>query len=359
MARTAGRGERKEPSRAVAVSKALSYVLRHAAEREGVKIDSQGYANVGELLLWRKLKSLKVTFPDIIEAVSSSDKQRFGLLYVPSTSSSHSHDSLTQDAALQSGEGERVPKTRGLTKDATAQALAASADDTDPSHYLIRARQGHSIKSIEASSLLKMLSLEDDNLPATVVHGTYHTAWPKILETGGLKCMGRNQMHFATGPALSEVLPNGDGGDVIIPSKLKGRSAGGGGGGDGSVISGMRSDSQILIYIDLKKALAAGCPFWISENGVILSEGLETGDSHGKVVGTEFFDVAVELRRGLGVLWEKGSLVQRTPDWMLQAKGPPGKGDKRHRGPKAAQKRALPRVHVGNDADGADVADQP
>lgn len=37
-------------SRDVSISKALSYVLRHAAEKEGVKIDSQGYANVAELV---------------------------------------------------------------------------------------------------------------------------------------------------------------------------------------------------------------------------------------------------------------------------------------------------------------------
>lgn len=45
-----GGGGRKDPPREVLVSKALSFVLRHAAEREGVKIDSQGYANVGELV---------------------------------------------------------------------------------------------------------------------------------------------------------------------------------------------------------------------------------------------------------------------------------------------------------------------
>jgi 2'-phosphotransferase len=44
------------------------------------------------------------------------------------------------------------------------------------------------------------------------------------------------------------------------------------------VISGMRRDAQVLIYIDLKRALAAGCPFWRSENGVILSEGMDTGE---------------------------------------------------------------------------------
>ena len=45
-----GSGGGKGPPREVLVSKALSLVLRHAAEREGVKIDSQGYANVGELV---------------------------------------------------------------------------------------------------------------------------------------------------------------------------------------------------------------------------------------------------------------------------------------------------------------------
>ncbi|OAT08731.1 hypothetical protein BDBG_17103 [Blastomyces gilchristii SLH14081] len=47
-----GRGHgagRSEPGREVVVSKALSYILRHAAEREGVKIDSHGYANVADV----------------------------------------------------------------------------------------------------------------------------------------------------------------------------------------------------------------------------------------------------------------------------------------------------------------------
>lgn len=45
-----GGGGGREQSREVQISKALSLVLRHAAEKEGVKIDSQGYANVGELV---------------------------------------------------------------------------------------------------------------------------------------------------------------------------------------------------------------------------------------------------------------------------------------------------------------------
>lgn len=37
-------------SREVTISKAMSYVLRHAADKEGLKLDSNGYARVNELV---------------------------------------------------------------------------------------------------------------------------------------------------------------------------------------------------------------------------------------------------------------------------------------------------------------------
>lgn len=39
--------------RDVLVSKALSHLLRHAAEKEGIKMDSQGYANVADVVCAR------------------------------------------------------------------------------------------------------------------------------------------------------------------------------------------------------------------------------------------------------------------------------------------------------------------
>lgn len=41
---------RQPPSRDVQVSKALSHLLRHAAEKEGVKMTAQGYANVSDVV---------------------------------------------------------------------------------------------------------------------------------------------------------------------------------------------------------------------------------------------------------------------------------------------------------------------
>lgn len=50
---------RLEQGREVAISKGLSYVLRHAAEREGLKMDAQGYANVADVV-GRQLASFRI-----------------------------------------------------------------------------------------------------------------------------------------------------------------------------------------------------------------------------------------------------------------------------------------------------------
>ncbi|KAI1999914.1 hypothetical protein LOZ67_003319 [Ophidiomyces ophidiicola] len=329
-------------------------------------------------LRWKKLKALDVSFAEVVAAVSSSDKQRFGLLYAPPAGGAGAAAAPQADPAARAPQSQTPPETSArlpttedqqqqqqqqpvVSDDATAQAIAASAHDPDPHHYLIRARQGHSIKTVDASSLLRPLSAaanDDDRLllPPTVVHGTYHAAWPQILHAGGLKCMGRNHVHFATGPPLSAVLPNGTAGEVVVPARLKsggrrGGNTGDEGGGHQEVISGMRFDSQILIYIDVKKALAAGCPFWISENGVVLSEGMDSGSSgqqqqqqqqSQKLVGTEFFDVVVELRNGLGVIWENGALAPHVPDWMRAAPGPAPAGHGRARGKGRGREETIP-----------------
>lgn len=39
----------------------------------------------------------------------------------------------------------------------------------------------------------------------------------------------------------------------------------------------MRNSAQVLICIDLERAIAGGLKFYLSDNGVILSEGNEAG----------------------------------------------------------------------------------
>lgn len=45
-----GGGKRPPPSREETVSKAMSYVLRHGAEKEGLKLNEGGYVNCGDLV---------------------------------------------------------------------------------------------------------------------------------------------------------------------------------------------------------------------------------------------------------------------------------------------------------------------
>ncbi|KFY50641.1 hypothetical protein V496_09258, partial [Pseudogymnoascus sp. VKM F-4515 (FW-2607)] len=70
-------------SRDVQVSKALSKLLRHDAVKMGLELDDEGFAGVDEVLQWNRLKSLKVTFDDILTAVSDNSKQRFALKLNP------------------------------------------------------------------------------------------------------------------------------------------------------------------------------------------------------------------------------------------------------------------------------------
>ena len=56
--------------------------------------------------------------------------------------------------------------------------------------------------------------------------------------------------------------------------------------------AGMRESAQVLIYIDMQKALEAGVLFFLSENGVVLTE----GDIHG-FLSPEYF-LRVEDRKG-------------------------------------------------------------
>ncbi|CAN8286339.1 unnamed protein product [Cochlearia groenlandica] len=107
----------------------------------------------------------------------------------------------------------------------------------------IRANQGHSITTVESEKLLKPI-LSPEEAPVCV-HGTYKRNLESIL-TSGLKRMNRLHVHFSCG----------------LPT-------------DGEVISGMRRDVNVLIYLDIKKALEDGIAFYISDNKVILTEGID------------------------------------------------------------------------------------
>jgi 2'-phosphotransferase len=260
-----GRSNRAPLPRHVQVSKKLSWLLRHGAESEGLKLDGQGFINLQDVLTNRNLRSLKVTLDEVQQIVKENDKQRFTLL----------------------------PITASDASDLDQTPLPSA----DPAEYKIRANQGHSLK-IDSEGLLQPITA--DSIPATCIHGTTHAAWPLILASGGLKPMGRNHIHFATGlPSGFKSLVDQDVSTVAAP-----------------VISGMRKSSTVLIFVDVTKAMEAGVKFWRSDNGVVLSEGDESG-----VLPVDLF-LRVEDRTGAGVLVEEGRVVKDAPaSWNGKGKG--------------------------------------
>ncbi|KAI0131682.1 hypothetical protein F4776DRAFT_627389 [Hypoxylon sp. NC0597] len=253
-------------NREVLISKALSSLLRHQAENAGIKLDAEGYAPLDKVLQWQRLRSLNPTFDEIRQEVAENAKQRFAM--------------KPKDPSMDPGS---VP--------------------SDPAAWLIRANQGHSIKLAD-EALHTPVTLEARNIPEVVVHGTYFAFWPAIVAAGGLKKMGRQHVHFGTG-----LLPQDEGGeDVDVDGKPR-------------VISGMRSDAELLIFADVEKSLRdGGIKWWISANGVVLTDGNEEG-----IVPLKYFKEVRGRRQGVGTLWRDGQKVADLPSDIV-AKVPMGKG---------------------------------
>lgn len=171
--------------------------------------------------------------------------------------------------------------------------------EADASYWLIRANQGHSI-AIESEALLTPITLDAGNVPRVVVHGTYFAFWERIVESGGLSKMSRNHVHCSTG----------------LPEDAAG------------VVSGMRGDAELLVYVDVGKSLEEGAmSWWVSDNGVVLTEGIgEAG-----LVPVKYFKEVVGRKEDVGVLWKDGEQVADLPEGV-KGRAPPGKGGARGRG---------------------------
>lgn len=127
----------------VKTSKALSWLLRHGAEKEGLVVHPGGWVRLDDVLSKPKFK--KITIDQVREIVANCPKQRFAL------------------------------KEEGSVS-------------------YIRANQGHSIQ-VEDTDLEEITS---ESLVPHVVHGTYFRHWNSIKQHG-LSRMNRRHIHFAVG----------------------------------------------------------------------------------------------------------------------------------------------------------------
>ncbi|CAN9515062.1 unnamed protein product [Ophioblennius macclurei] len=129
----------------------------------------------------------------------------------------------------------------------------------------IRANQGHSVQVLDLE--LKPVLAGSPDCPAEAVHGSYLRNWSSIRQHG-LSRMRRTHIHLASG------LPGEDG-----------------------VISGMRKDCDLAVFIDVPRALADGVEFFWSENGVLLTP----GNVEGKLL-PKYFSRALRLRPTRSIL---------------------------------------------------------
>ncbi|RYP36825.1 hypothetical protein DL767_003215 [Monosporascus sp. MG133] len=295
-----GGGGGRNQDRDVVLSKALSLLLRHQAHSAGIKLDAEGYAPLDRVLQWPRIRALNPTVADIKAAGADSDKQRFALKL-------------------------RDPE-------ATAAADPSATHHDDPAAWLIRANQGHSI-ALASEGLHTPMTLEAGNVPDVVVHGTYFAFWDAIVASGGLKRMGRTHVHFGTG------LPDGDSGSdgakqeqqqVHDEADEENAAAQGPGAPGNKVISGMRGDAELLVFVDVERSLRDGAmAWWLSANGVVLTE----GDADG-VVPLKYFKEVRGRRQGVGVLWRDGEKITDLPDGVVKRvpHGKAGGGGGRERG---------------------------
>ncbi|KAF9328047.1 hypothetical protein BG006_008733 [Podila minutissima] len=149
------RSSRNRPgsdSPTVQLSKALSWLLRHNAESQGIAIRPDGYCLLSDVMAHSKFK--KFTVADVMDVVETNDKKRFEVM----------------EEVMEDKEGV-VTKT------------------------YIRAVQGHSIKAVEDLGLEALTNLAQ--IP-TVIHGTVFSKWNLICQHG-LSKMNRNHIHMASG----------------------------------------------------------------------------------------------------------------------------------------------------------------
>lgn len=163
----------------------------------------------------------------------------------------------------------------------------------------IRANQGHTgtvgafIK--DEKMLVEIPTAEELEQAGDIcAHGTYFENWQRIQHEG-LKTMGRAHMHFATR------LPGSD-----------------------ELVSGMRSNSQVLIYLDVRLCLARGMKLHRSSNDVLLTRGFNgviPPAFFQRVVSRDGTDLGFEQSSARGIILpeamkQKSSLTDLRPSYL-------------------------------------------
>ncbi|XP_018649737.1 hypothetical protein Smp_037640 [Schistosoma mansoni] len=259
----------KDPD--VILSKKLAWILRHGAENVGMKYEPGGYLYVDKILQLKPFQGVRLE--DISRVVNSNDKKRYELSTNPENGllrirayQGHTVTFTVRQFALYcfaaikllrrvwkhvkiiSKLGSRPIKynTRSILHLVQNTTFSLDIYMARPHKTQYNPNNLFAFFNLTIEGLDIALIENPEDYP-TVIHGTYFRNWDSIRKEG-LKRMQRTHIHFAPGEV-----------------------------GETGVISGMRSSAEIIIYIDLIKAINDGYKFYISKNNVILCEGNKEG----------------------------------------------------------------------------------
>jgi len=176
-----------------ALERAITKLLRHTAEKQGLTVRPDGYVEVQRILEL-----------DFFHGVSV--EEFLGAAIESQITTKRRHQVMEENGAL-----------------------------------LVRAVQGHTIAAVRPDALMQEIT-DPDEVPICI-HGTYEKAFEKIQQSD-LNRMSRNEIQMSVG------LPQ-----------------------DPDVTSGVRPSVEVLIYIDVARAMGQGLRFFRSANNVICSPG--------------------------------------------------------------------------------------
>ena len=291
----------------IQLSKSLSWVLRHAAPSLGLQITPDGYVPLAKILALHhprfrtKDNRQKYTVEDVIRVVENNDKKRFRLDF----RDVGDRGEETASAAIASGgnalrfeNGQANTACLSRTKihdkydsNLNSKMIYNFEGKADKRSLCIRANQGHSLKGLQADQLLTSLTPEQLSKPTlSIIHGTTQKAWEEHIQHEGLSRRKRNHIHFATGlPTFSKPTASKTASDKMRSEECK----------QAPPISGIRSSSEIYIYINGTKCASDGILFYQSDNGVILTAGVNDKG----ILPTKYFE-KVEEASGK-IIWKK------------------------------------------------------
>ncbi|KZV91258.1 phosphotransferase KptA/Tpt1 [Exidia glandulosa HHB12029] len=134
-----------------ALGRAMANVLRHSADKVGLRMRVDGFAKVDDMLALPMFR--RYTFAEVVAAVDRDEKTRFKMI-----------------------------------------SETATETETDNAVWYIRANNGHSLEGV----FIDMDEILDSAKLSTIaVHGTTRRAW-KSISSHGLSRMKRHHIHFLT-----------------------------------------------------------------------------------------------------------------------------------------------------------------